>query len=344
MSSPLPALGQSLAAALAANTLSALDREYRNLIHHVMSSDAELAPPRRLTPVFYGCFDWHSAVHGHWMLLRLARLFPGAPFARSIMARLDAGWQAEALATEAGYLAHPERAGFERPYGLAWLLTLIQELDEWATPPVLLWRERFRPLERIALRRLEHWIPRLPFPIRSGEHSQTAFAFGLIHDYASGQRDHALLPLLVEFAQRFHRADRDAPLAWEPSGHDFLSPSLAEADFMRRVLDPADFAVWLADFLPGIGQPGWLHPVVPGDRDDGKLVHLDGLNLSRAWMLDGIASALSPGDARRPALLEAARQHIDAGLAGLVHDHYAGRHWLGSFAVYALSRRGIHSL
>ena len=326
-----------MAARFAALALACIEREYPNQIAHVMTHDADMAPPRQLTPAFYGCYDWHSAVHGHWMLVRLARLFPDEPFAAQALAALSRNLTERKLQTEAAYLAHPARSGFERPYGLAWLLQLVADLHTWDTLHARQWRAWLAPLEGIAIERLHHWIPRLHYPVRSGEHSQSAFAFGLIHDYAREVDDQATLTLIEQATLRLHGEDRDAPLAYEPSGQDFLSPCLGVADLMRRVLEPPGFADWLGTFLPGLGQPDWLPVAAVSDRADGKLAHLDGLNLSRAWMLEAIATALPPGDSRRRHLLECAEAHAEAGLSGVSNRHYAGAHWLASFAVYLMT-------
>ena len=321
--------------------LDCVELEYPNLVHHVLTGDDDVAPPRKLTPSFYGCYDWHSAVHGHWLLARLARRYPDSEFGRNAIEALGRNLTRDKLLAEAAYVAHPERSGFERPYGLAWLLQLVAELDEWDQTPADQWREWLRPLESIAVERISEWIPKLAYPIRIGEHDQTAFAFGLARDYAEQVGNAEFQGLLAEAGRRFYANDRDCPLNYEPSGHDFLSPCLAEADFMRRILPADRFAEWLKQFLPEIGAEGWLPVARVTDRSDGKLAHLDGLNLSRAWMLEGIASALADDDSRREALLEAARQHADAGLAGVSDAHYEGGHWLASFAVYLETRRGI---
>jgi hypothetical protein len=280
-------------ARFAALALACVQREYPNQIRHVMTSDADVAPPRELTPAFYGCYDWHSAVHGHWLLVRLTRLSPDADYAPAARAALAANLTEDALQREADYMAHPERAGFQRPYGLAWLLQLVAELEQWDDDQARNWREHLRPLEAVALDRMNDWLPKLHYPIRGGEHFQTAFAFGLIWDYAQTVGNGELERLLNSAAQRFYRNDRDCPLSYEPSGHDFLSPCLAEADFMRRALPETAYATWLHAFLPSIGTTGWLPVATVTDRSDGKLAHIDGLNLSRAWMLEGMASGLS---------------------------------------------------
>lgn len=318
--------------------LACIHREYPNKIAHVLNSDADVRPPRQLTPAFYGCFDWHSSVHGHWLLLRLLRLFPGGDFADAARSALCRSLTAENLAQEAVYLRAEGRASFERPYGLAWLLQLCAELTEWDDSDALVFRRNIEQLEHAAVDRIGGWLPKLPFPVRSGEHSQTAFALGLMLDYAEAATNRNFEDVLREAALRFYEKDHDAPIAFEPSGEDFLSPSLAEADVMRRVLPGDEFSRWLGSFYPELRL---FAPAVSPDRSDGKLAHLDGLNLSRAWMLEGIASALEASDLRRTVLESAARKHAEAGLAAVTGQHYEGGHWLGSFAVYLVTRRGI---
>ena len=325
--------------------LECVHREYPNKIAHVLNDDGDVRPPRMLTPAFFGCFDWHSAVHGHWLLARLARLYPDADFAAPARAALDRSLTVENVAAEVRYFQGPGRAGFERPYGSAWLLQLAAELREWGDPAARRWRDALAPLEFIASAQIKTWLPKLTHPIRVGEHSQTAFAFGLVHDWALRASDTGMLDLLEARIADYYLDDRSCPLAYEPSGHDFLSPCLAEADLLRRVLEPDRFAAWLGEFLPGIptarDPADWLEPAVVSDAGDGKLVHLDGLNLSRAWMLEGIAGALPASDERRPALLAAADGHRAAGLASVTGEHYEGGHWLGTFAAYLVTRRGL---
>ena len=324
--------------------LDCVDREYPNKIAHVLSGEPDVRPPRQLTPVFYGCYDWHSAVHAHWLLARLARLFPQAPFARQARAALARSLQPDAVAAEVRYLEGKGRVSFERPYGLAWLLQLAAELREWPDPEAHAWARALAPLEGAAAARLKAWLPKLVYPIRVGEHSQTAFAFGLVLDWARVSGDAEMAALVRSRARDYYQRDRDGPLGFEPSGEDFLSPCLAEADLMRRVLAPKDFATWLRSFLPGLPRRAsarWLAPGIVTDRADPKLAHIDGLNLSRAWMLEGIAAGLPPRDPRIGALQAAARSHQEAGLIGVTGEHYEGGHWLGTFAVYLLTRRGL---
>jgi len=334
-------LDADTAGRFAALALDCVDQEYPNLIHHVMTGDDDVGPPRELTPAFYGCFDWHSSVHGHWLLVRLTRLFPEADFAERAREKLAANLTEANLLAEAAYMAPGDRDGFERPYGLAWLLQLAMELDQWDDEQADRWREWLRPVEAIAVRRLMEWIPKLHYPIRVGEHDQTAFAFGLVLDYARQVENDRLASVVADAARDFYRDDRDCPLAYEPSGHDFLSPCLAEADLMRRLMAPEAFAQWLDGFLPAIGAENWLPVAVVTDRSDGKLSHIDGLNLARAWMLEGIAQGLPEDDGRREALRSSARAHAEAGLAGVSDEHYAGGHWLASFAVYLETQRGL---
>jgi hypothetical protein len=324
--------------------LQCVHKEYPNKISHVLNSDADVAPPRKLTPAFCGCYDWHSSVHGHWLLVRLLRTFPDAPFAKAARDALKESLTAENLKAEAKYLQGEGRASFERPYGLAWLLQLCAELREWEDPEAREMLANLKPLEDAALERLTTWLPKLSHPIRIGEHNQTAFALGLVLDYARGKNDGGLAKLAADSARKFYLADKNCPLAYEPSGEDFLSPCIAEADVMRRVLTQADFTKWLSQFLPqipGTATADWLPVAISPDRSDPKLAHLDGLNLSRAWMLDGILSSLPADDPRRPALASAADALRRAGLAAVTGEHYEGGHWLGSFAVYLTTQRGI---
>jgi hypothetical protein len=324
--------------------LACVHKEYPNKISHVLNSGADVAPPQKLTPAFYGCYDWHSSVHGHWLLVRLLRTFPNASFAKTARDALKESLTSQNLKTEAAYLRADGRASFERPYGLAWLLQLCAELREWDDPQAREILANLKPLEDAALERLTTWLPKLSHPIRIGEHNQTAFALGVVLDYARGKNDERLAKLAADSARKFYIADKNCPLAYEPSGEDFLSPCLAEADVMRRILTQPDFAKWLSQFLPQIpitATADWLPVVISPDPSDPKLAHLDGLNLSRAWMLEGILSSLPADDPRRPALTSAEEAHRRAGLAAVTGEHYEGGHWLGSFAVYLTTQRGI---
>ena len=290
-------LDAAAAARFAALALKCLHQEYPNHISHTLSGDSDARPPHELTPAFYGCLDWHSDVHGHWLLVRLIRLFPAAPFVGEARTAVARSLTPQNIAGEIAYLRGAGRASFERPYGLAWLLRLAAELRSSDDADARSWSATLAPLESEVAARITGYLPRLHYPIRIGEHDQTAFALALIWDWAAVSGDVRIRDALEDAAQRFYLHDRNCPLAYEPSGEDFLSPCLAEADFMRRVLAPPAFARWLTAFLPQIPRStapaavasAWLSPGVVTDRADPKLAHIDGLNLSRAWMLEGSA-------------------------------------------------------
>ena len=334
---------------IAAMVLSCIHREFPVHMVHLVRGPEDIRAPRELNPAFYGSFDWHSCVHGHWALARLARLVPEAPWRERALAALATSLTAERLEGERAYLSGEGRQGFERPYGLAWLLQLAAELREWAAEDgdeaakARAWHASVLPLETLAVERNAGLLERLPWPVRGGEHAQTAFALGLTLDWARAAGRPDVIRAVVARARHYFAGDRDAPVAYEPSGHDFLSPALGEADLMRRVMERAEYTAWLERFLPALDSEtgrAWLTPVASPDRSDGKLSHLDGLNLSRAWMLEGIVNGLAPGHRWRLPLSEAAGRHATSGLASVPAEHYAGMHWLGSFAVYLLTRRG----
>jgi hypothetical protein len=332
-------LDPELAARLCNLALQGVGREFPNLTGHVAQRPGDARGPRELHPAFYGCFDWHSAVHTHWLLACLLRQLPALPAAKAIRATLNEHLTAANLAAETAYFAEPGRRGFERPYGWAWLLKLAAELWDWDDPDARAWSSAIAPLAAIIGERYRDYLPRLSYPVRSGVHSSTAFGLTFAFDYATTAGDEALRELIVRRSLDYFGADRDAPAAWEPNGGDFLSPSLAEADLMRRVLPADAFSVWLAGFLPGLeaGLPRQLFtPATVSDRSDGQIVHLDGLNLSRAWCMWGIAAALPPGDERQAPMVQSAEQHAAAGMGGVGSGDYMGDHWLASFALYML--------
>ena len=325
------------AARFARLALDCVHKEYPNKIAHSLNSDADVKPPRELTPAFYGCYDWHSSVHGHWLLARLARLFPDASFAPEARRELGRSLSAANIAQEVGYLNGEGRNTFERPYGLAWLLQLAAELKEWDDPEARRWAAALQPLEQAVTARIASWLPKLEHPIRTGEHNNTAFAIGLMLDYARVAGDTEFGKLVESRARDYYLKDRNCPLAYEPSGEDFLSPCLAEADVVRRILPQGEFTQWFAAFLPRVD----LEPTRVADVTDGKLYHLAGLNLSRAWMLEGIISKLPAADRRRKTLAALAGRLRQTGLDSIRSEHYEGGHWLGSFAVYLVSGRGL---
>jgi hypothetical protein len=328
---------QALAARFARLALDCVHQEYPNKIAHALNSDADVRPPRELTPAFYGCYDWHSSVHGHWLLVRLARLFPQAPFAAEARHAVAQSFTPDHIAQEIRYLSGKGRNTFERPYGLAWLLQLAAELKEWDDPEARQWSATLRPIEQAATGVISSWLPKLDHPIRTGEHNNTAFGMGLMLDYARIAGDAGFGKLVESRVRDYYLKDKNCPLAYEPSGEDFLSPCLAEADVVRRILPQDQFASWFSTFLPSVE----LEPTHVGDVTDGKLYHLAGLNLSRAWMLEGVLSRLPAADPRRKHLQALAAQLKQTGLASIRREHYEGGHWLGSFAVYLVSRRGL---
>lgn len=324
--------------------LAALGREYPYHVMVLAQRDQDVVLPRLATPAFASCFDWHSSVHTHWGLARAIRTAPAAAWAPRARAALALSLTKQRLEAEAAFLAAPGREGFERPYGLAWLLQLAGEMRGWNDDGARHWSGLLAPLERLAASRLMGWAERLPWPVRSGEHAQSAFAFGLFMDWARDAGHPDLVARIAERAVRLYAADRDAPVRWEPSGQDFLSPLLGEADLMRRAMPQAAFAPWLTAFLSTAGSPDlerWLTPVASPDQADGKFAHLDGLNLTRAWMLEGVGAALPAGHAHRAGLEAAAVRHAEAGLVGARTTHWAGTHWLGSFATYLVTGRGL---
>jgi hypothetical protein len=327
------ALDVQMASRLAGVALGHVVREYPNVLVHILTGPADARTPRDLHPVFFGSYDWHSSVHCHWLLARLLRLYPDLPQAPAIALRFDEGFTAQTVSGELAYLDAPARAGFERPYGWAWLLMLGAELRRHGGR----WDEALRPLTDAFAARLAAFLPKADYPVRAGVHSNTAFALALAHEYATVSADVDLAALIAAKARAWYAVDADCQ-AWEPSGDDFLSPALIEAELMRRVLEPGEFRAWLARFLPraATGQPATLfEPARVADRGDGKIAHLDGLNLSRAWCWRGIARAVAPGDPLRAPAMAAAERHLAAGLAHVAGD-YMGEHWLASFALLAL--------
>ena len=325
------------AARFARLALDCVHKEYPNKIAHAMNSDADVKPPRELTPAFYGCYDWHSSVHGHWLLVRLVRLFPQTPIAAEARRALARSLTPANIAAEVKYLNGEGRSSFERAYGLAWLLQLAAELKEFDDPDARAWSAALRPLEDAVVARVSGWLPKLEHPIRVGEHNNTAFALGLMLDYSRIAGRTEFGKLLEGRTRDYFLKDTACPVAYEPSGEDFLSPCLAEADALRRILPAAEFGAWFGRFLPKVE----MEPTRVADVTDGKLYHLAGLNLSRAWMLEGIVSKLPAGDTRRRGLLDLAARLRQAGLDSIKSEHYEGGHWLGSFAVYLVSGRGL---
>ncbi len=340
----LPGLTVDLSTDLARLALDCIDTEYPNKPGHVMAADAEVLPPRELHPAFYGCFDWHSAVHGHWALVRQLRIVPDHPLGEEIRARLDAHLAPDVLAGELAYLQQPHHKTFERPYGWAWLLRLVAELHTWDDPQARIWRENLRPLEDEIVARLIAFLPLQNYPVRVGTHTNTAHALAHALDHARAVGHTELEAAIVARSREYYLDDRDCPTAYEPSGTDFLSPCLEEADLMRRVLPQVEFQAWLAAFLPDPAGPGMAplrEPAVVLDLSDGYLIHLVGLNLSRAWCHAGVAAQLPESDPNRAVYQTAAVSHAEAGMAQVFTDEYGGEHWLATYAVYVLGGTGL---
>jgi hypothetical protein len=317
--------------------LGHVTREYPNKLDHVLNGPEDARGPRALHPIFYGSFDWHSCVHGYWLLASLYRLCPDGPVAEPIRALLDAQLTDENVAGELAYLDRPLSGGFERPYGWAWLLALQAELDRHISLEGLVWSRALRPLALAFAERMKAYLPKLTYPIRAGTHANSAFALSLASEYVLASGDRGLQRLMTERAGAWFGADADAQ-AWEPSSDDFLSPTLMEAECLRRLLPAAEFAAWFERFLPqlAVGRPAALfRPALVSDPTDGKIAHLDGLNLSRAWCFRSLAKALPTDDPRRSLMEDAARRHLAASLSAVAGD-YMGEHWLASFALLAV--------
>ncbi len=333
-------LTRERAARLVALSLACVAREFPNKPSHVYDRVSEVVPPSQATPAFFGCFDWHSAVHGHWTMVRLLRLFPDLPEAEAIRAALDRHLTPAALARELAFFREPRSATFERPYGWAWLLRLGAELHQAPGPDAARWREAVTPLATHLAVAAADYLERLSLPVRSGQHQNTAFALAHLLDYARVVGDEALVARYAARARAFYLADRACPVAYEPSGEDFVSPCLAEADVMRRVLAPEELARWLEGFLPPAGAPalGPLRAPAPvSDLTDPKLVHLVGLSFQRAWCFADLAKSLPPADARGALFTRLAALHQADALAKTFAGDYAGEHWLASFAVFSLT-------
>lgn len=330
-------LTPELASKFAGVALAHLTREYPHKLDHVLNDASELTPPRELHPVFFGSFDWHSCVHGYWLLATMLRRFPSLPQARQIVTVFDAQLTDSNIAGEVAYLRQPLRATFERTYGWAWLLMLSAELARHGTKDGKRWTDALEPLTQVFVERFRGFLPKATYPIRVGTHYNSAFALALGLEYAATVGDTNFENLLSVKAVAWYGDDRDCQ-AWEPGGDDFLSSALMEAECMRRALPAAEFTEWMAGFLPGVAdrRPAALfNPAIVSDRTDGKIAHLDGLNLSRAWCWRSLAGAWAEGDPRRSVGQAAARTHLEAGLPHVAGD-YMGEHWLATFAVLAL--------
>jgi len=333
-------LTEKKASHFAALALKCVSREFPNKPEHVINNASEVSSPKVLHPAFYGCYDWHSSVHGHWMLVRLLKSFPNLPESAQIRAALDANLTADNISAEVTYMKQPNRQSFERTYGWAWALKLAEELHSWNDADGKKWAENLQPIAETLTKSYLNFLPKQTYPIRTGVHPNTAFGLSFALDYAKAVSNQQLETLLNERSRTYFAKDTNYPGGWEPGGEDFFSAALMEADLMRRVMKPAEFATWFHRFLPEVAKGGpaaLLQPAIVTDRTDPKLVHLDGLNLSRAWCMRSIAAALPTSDPARKVLSAAADKHAAAALAHVASGDYAGEHWLASFAVFLLS-------
>lgn len=336
----LPPLNEASASNFAQLTLKCIQKKYPNQPGLILNAPEDVMPPEKAHPSFYGCYDWHSSVHGHWMLTRLLRLFPSLPEAPQIKKALNANLSAKNITIEADYFTRPGAQAFERAYGWAWTLKLAEELHLSTSSEAKVWAANLKPLADTLSQRYLDFLPKQVYPIRTGLHPNTAFGLAFALDYANTVGDQKLKELLIARSNDYFGGDTDYPAKLEPGGSDFLSPALAEADLMRRVLPADKFASWFHAYLPALpkGEPkNLLQIAIVSDRSDPQLGHLDGLNLSRAWCMRHIAAALPAGDEWRAVMEEAGHTHAVDALEHVATGHYEGEHWLGSFAVYLLT-------
>ncbi|TDH26586.1 DUF2891 domain-containing protein [Segetibacter sp. 3557_3] len=332
-------LTKAVAEQLAAYPLKCVVQEYPNKPSNILEKPADAQGPQQMHPAFYGCFDWHSSVHGHWMLVRLLKKFPDLSNAALIRQVLNQNLSAANIEKERQYFALPINATYERMYGWAWLLKLAEELHTWNDAQAKQWEKNLQPLTDLIIKRTAAFLPKQTYPIRQGMHPNTAFALAFVHDYANTTNNDTLKRIVELRSRDYFLKDTKAPLEWEPSGSDFLSPALEEADLMRRVLSRAEFKTWINNFLPRIAETkpaNILKPIAVTDRTDLQLVHLDGLNFSRAWCMFGIAQALPKTDPLHKLFVQSAHGQLSAAFPNIASGHYGGEHWLASFMLYAL--------
>ena len=319
---------------LAQLPLNCMQKEYPNKLGQTLGGKEDIGEPHELHPAFYGCFDWHSSVHGHWSLVRLIKEFPNLEKTDTIRTKLKENITKKHIQEEVKYFKEEPSDGFERTYGWAWLLKLAEELHTWADPLARKLEKTIHPLTDLITKRFAEYLPKLNYPIRVGEHSNTAFGLSFAWDYAKATQNKELKETIESRAKEFYLDDTDCPFEWEPSGHDFLSPCLEEIDLMRRILNKEKFNEWITSFAPQLKSKEFkMEPGKVSDRSDGKLVHLDGLNFSRAWVFYGLAYQYP--EYRH--LINVANEHVEYSLPNLMDDSYEGGHWLGSFAIYALT-------
>lgn len=326
------------ASMLVALPLKCIDREYPNKTNHTSQSDSDhVLTPQQLHPAFYGCFDWHSCVHGHWMMIKLLKQFPNLPEAINIRNAINKTITKENIATEVKYFDGELAKGWERTYGWAWLLKLDEELYTWNDADAKRWHEALQPLTKTIIDLWMNFLPKQTYANRTGVHPNTAFGLVFALDYARTLKNKTMEAAIISNAKRIYAADKSAPTQWEPDGSDFLSPSLEEVELMRKVLQQKEFLSWFNKFIPLAGLKHLTQLPVVSDRGDYQIVHLDGLCFSRSWCMKNIANSLPKKDKRRNLLIKAAINHLATALPHVAGGNYGGEHWLGSFAVYALS-------
>lgn len=333
-----PKLTLKSANKLAKLPLDCMQTEFPNKMDHVMGSQEAVSNPGDLHPAFYGCFDWHSSVHGHWSLVRLLKLFPDLDKADEIRKKLKQNISKNNIEKEVDYFTSADNKNAERTYGWAWLLKLAEELKTWDDPMADSLETNLEPLTRVIVDHFKEFLPKLTNPLRVGEHANTAFGLVFAYDYADTFADEDLKKVVVRKAKDFYQDDEDCPIGYEPGGTDFLSPCLEEVNIMERVLSDEEFEDWLTNFMPGLMEEDFdLNPGKVTDREDGKLVHLDGLNFSRAWVFYDLANTYD----NFSHLKKLGDKHFKSSFSDIIQDDsYMGSHWLGSFALYALDRRG----
>ena len=330
----VPVLNLKEANRLANLPIGCIETEYPNRLGQTLGGQEDLQSPKALHPAFFGCFDWHSAVHGHWSLVSLLKSFPNLENSESIKKKLLLSISKENILKEVAYFEGKHNKTYERTYGWAWLLKLAEELHSWDDPVARELEVNLQPLTGLIVEKYIEFLPKLNYPIRVGEHPNTAFGLSFAWDYANTVGHEDLKIIIKKRAKDFYFNDKNCPMTWEPGGFDFLSPCLEEAALMKRVLSIDDFKLWLDDFLPQLKKQDFsLETGKVSDRTDGKLVHLDGVNFSRAWSLNRIAKDLS----EYKHLNSISNKHINYSLPSIVDDSYEGGHWLGSFAIYALN-------
>ena len=320
---------------LATLPLECVQKEYPNKLGQTLGSGDDLAEPKALHPAFYGCFDWHSAVHGHWSMVKLLKMYPDLEEAERIYEILETNLSKENVAQELAYFDSKHNRNYERTYGWGWLLKLMEEFNTWGNPKARQLEKNLKPLAELIAQKFVDYLPKLQYPVRVGTHTNTAFGLAFAWDYAEAFNDENLKNAIRDRALFFYGKDANCPLTWEPSGADFLSPCFEEVDLMRRILNKEDFMNWMNQFLPELKTADFkVEVALVGDREDGQLVHLDGLNFSRAWVLYGLAQQYPEEYGH---LLALAHRHVGYSFPNLMGDSYEGGHWLGSFAIYALS-------